>query len=405
MSFWDVSHSPGTSTPPPQTSGQSPPTLNEEVTEVIGQLGRFWGGFRKQGQTAIQAARKDLGNYLNVLFDSASTATLPGPQQEQPQQQQEQAQSPNSEQTLFTRLQSSLPPDLITSIRDTIPDSVRHPQGRIDLAHAAQARVQDAAARGEELLRGASIFLRDAVRVVPPEQAISSPSASAAAPTHEGAAKPRGTTPATVAVSSTPATRRDALLHALRANPAILRVDPANEERSAVLFAAWVATAADATRDESRRESELAADDETLGVPEELSEDEFWTRYFFRVHQIDQEDERRKAVLSGPTDQDDDFSWEDEDEDTAARLQPSPPAPPTAAVLNDEKRLNAPAMSGTTSPQRSDSSFDLVSSSHTSVAGDTSATHVSVKETSDGDDDEGDDDEEEEEDEEESDWE
>jgi hypothetical protein len=160
-------------------------------------------------------------------------------------------------------------------------------------------------------------------------------------------------------------------------------------------------------------------------VPEELSEDEFWTRYFFRVHQIDQEDERRKAVLSGecrqstlcyvsqcrpatmagPTDQDDDFSWEDEDEDTAARVQPSPPAPPTAAVLNDEKRLNAPAMSGTTSPQRSDGSFDLVSSSHTSVAGDTSATHVSVKETSDGDDDEGGDDEEEEEDEEESDWE
>jgi hypothetical protein len=135
----------------------------------------------------------------------------------------------------------------------------------MDLAHAAQARVQDAAARGEELLRGASIFLRDAVRVVPPEQAISSPSASAAAPTHEGAAKPRRTTPATVAVSSTPTTRRDALLHALRANPAILRVDPANEERSAVLFAAWVATAADATRDESRRESELAADDRTLG--------------------------------------------------------------------------------------------------------------------------------------------
>jgi hypothetical protein len=109
--------------------------------------------------------------------------------------------------------------------------------------------------------------------------------------------------------------------------------------------------------------------------------------------------------MVGPADQDDDFSWEDEDEDTAARVQPSPPAPPTAAVPNDEKRLNAPAMSGTTSPQRSDGSFDLVSSSHTSVAGDTSVTHVSVKETSDGDDDEGDDDEEEEEDEEESDWE
>ena len=34
-------------------------------------------------------------------------------------------------------------------------------------------------------------------------------------------------------------------------------------------------------------------------VPEELTEDEFWTRYFFRVHQIDQEEERRKVVLAG----------------------------------------------------------------------------------------------------------
>jgi hypothetical protein len=34
-------------------------------------------------------------------------------------------------------------------------------------------------------------------------------------------------------------------------------------------------------------------------VPGELSEDVFWTHYFFRVHQINQEDEQRKAVLSG----------------------------------------------------------------------------------------------------------
>jgi hypothetical protein len=42
-----------------------------------------------------------------------------------------------------------------------------------------------------------------------------------------------------------------------------------------------------------------ADEDPRNAVPEELSEDEFWTRYFFRVHQINQEDERRKAVLEG----------------------------------------------------------------------------------------------------------
>jgi hypothetical protein len=56
MSFWDVSYtSPrsGTSTPQPQVAGQPSPSLNEEVTEVIGQLGRFWGGFRKQVRHSI----------------------------------------------------------------------------------------------------------------------------------------------------------------------------------------------------------------------------------------------------------------------------------------------------------------------------------------------------------------
>jgi hypothetical protein len=56
MSFWDVSFtssSSGTSTPQPQVAAEPSPSLNEEVTEVIGQLGRFWGGFRKQVRYSI----------------------------------------------------------------------------------------------------------------------------------------------------------------------------------------------------------------------------------------------------------------------------------------------------------------------------------------------------------------
>lgn len=46
MSFLDPYDIAGTGTgTPPQQPEQS---LNEEVTQVIGQLGRFWGGFRKQ---------------------------------------------------------------------------------------------------------------------------------------------------------------------------------------------------------------------------------------------------------------------------------------------------------------------------------------------------------------------
>jgi hypothetical protein len=270
-----------------------------------------------KGQTAIQSARKDLGDYVSQaqkglnkqlsttvtasssapasdtdaqssiasssrdIIDlttadnegspssstSASTATLADPQQHQPQRP-DQAQQPPNAQTLFTRLQSTLPPDLLSSLRETIPDSVRDAQGRRELAQVAQARVQGAAARGEELLRGASVFLREAVRVVPPEEAASSSPAEA----HEGTAELAASPP--VGVSSAPATRRGALLRALREYPSILRVDPAKEERSAALFASWVETVgAEASRDESHREAELGAEDGMLrGTHSELGE-------------------------------------------------------------------------------------------------------------------------------------
>ena len=47
MNFIDAYDITGpTATPPPREGPE--PTLNEEVTQVVGQLSRFWGGFRKQ---------------------------------------------------------------------------------------------------------------------------------------------------------------------------------------------------------------------------------------------------------------------------------------------------------------------------------------------------------------------
>ena len=185
---------------------------------------------------------------------SASTATLSDPHQEN-------QQHPGAH-TLFTRLQSSLPPDLLTTLRDTLPDSVRNAQARQELAQAAQARVHGAAARGEVLLRGASVFLRDAVRVVPPESAV--PASASTPPAFDDATTPRAEAAPPVVISVTPATRRDALLRALRATPAILRVDPTKEERSATLFVSWAQV--DGLRDETQREAELAADEGALQI-------------------------------------------------------------------------------------------------------------------------------------------
>lgn len=53
-------------------------------------------------------------------------------------------------------------------------------------------------------------------------------------------------------------------------------------------------------------------------MPSELTADHFWTRYFFRLHQIEVDEERRKAVLQGAAAQgaEEVFSWEDEDDET-----------------------------------------------------------------------------------------
>jgi hypothetical protein len=251
----------------------------------------------------------------------------------------------------------------------------------------------------------------------------------------------------------------------LRSNSAILRVDPAGEERSAVLFAAWVdAAGREIVRDESRREPELAADDGVLrstlstlggcclhdglyidadvGIKYQGSYPKMCfghgtssayirsTRkmnsggpcsqvkrpYFSHTVTVPNAADDGSKLVAGPADQDEDFSWEDEDEDAAPKEHLSL-APPTAPVLNRERQQSgANATSGSMSPQRSDDSFDIVSSGPASAAGDAGAApvHTKAKETSsDGDEDDEDEDEdgegegeeEEEEEEEESDWE
>lgn len=48
MNFLDTYEIAGTSPSSPAPTNQPEQSLNEEVSQVLGQLGRFWGGFRKQ---------------------------------------------------------------------------------------------------------------------------------------------------------------------------------------------------------------------------------------------------------------------------------------------------------------------------------------------------------------------
>ncbi|KAI0057999.1 hypothetical protein BV25DRAFT_1830552 [Artomyces pyxidatus] len=429
MSFWDNTFGAmGTATPPPEPDHQ--PSLNEEVTEVIGQLGRFWGGFRKQSQDALQAAKKDLGEIVTQAqkeltklsvpptntngetssgeidshaegdgpaspstsaSTSASVSTLPGPST-QP--------SASQSSTLFSRLQASLPPDLITTLRDNLPETIRHAPEHLDLTQLRttlqNVRVQDATARGEELLRGAGDFLRDAVRVVPPSEVVwdgadfSAVPSGSQTPRSEAGGRSRERSARSSGEGRTISTRREALLRAVRTNSDILKVDPAGEKSSEALFKTWfekevaskeggIGGAAFSARKEAELEEEGLEATQAALVPSEMAEDDFWTRYFFRVFQIEQEEERRKALLRSSAEQEEDFSWEDEDEEAALPTATLPARGIHEAEASGDSqtaegdKLLAPRSQvptpGTMSPSQSEDSYDLVSSGHTSTTG------------------------------------
>jgi hypothetical protein len=48
MNFLDTYGLTGTGANTPPVNAHPEQSLNEEVSQVIGQLGKFWGGFRKQ---------------------------------------------------------------------------------------------------------------------------------------------------------------------------------------------------------------------------------------------------------------------------------------------------------------------------------------------------------------------
>jgi hypothetical protein len=148
-----------------------------------------------------------------------------------------------------------LPPDLLTSLQDTIPDSIQVPQVRMDFVHVAQAHMQGAAACSKEILCSASMSICDAMHVIPLDPQAAS-TASASSRPHSYAASALATaavgeiksSPAMQAIDLTPATLHGALLRALHTNPVILCIDPAAEKHSAVFFVAWVDARCDAAR-------------------------------------------------------------------------------------------------------------------------------------------------------------
>ncbi|GAA6014414.1 hypothetical protein JCM11491_007045 [Sporobolomyces phaffii] len=159
-------------------------------------------------------------------------------------------------------------------------------------------------------------------------------------------------------------TRKDTLLYRLRSDPSVFLVNPAlpplpssndlTDLRAA--YSSFVSTLPSdfMTTDLVKTAKEQGGDvleqtrlDVTTGEGDKVGEEEFWKRYLFRVHLIDEEEEKRKKVLSVTQPEEDDFSWDMDDEETTASstTNPTSPAPvaaePAAASLASDSRPSA----------------------------------------------------------------
>ncbi|KAJ3549368.1 hypothetical protein NMY22_g911 [Coprinellus aureogranulatus] len=383
-------------TPTPQPSDESQPSLNEELNEVVGQLGRFWGGFKRQSQQVLEVARKDLGDVVlqaqkeigkftavDEPQPEASTSTTPrsptaDPSEEAPSPEDAaSAELPTHSRSdssitssLFSRLQSALPPTLISTVQSHIPESIKHASENIDIGQLGtnlksefqrvggitRAQAEEYARKSEVLIREAvkeaNEVLKDAVKIIPPETQDGQASESGMIwdgtdmwmlPTDTlSTSKGKQSVDTQTAVAS----RALALLHRLQSDPSIVQRDPEVEEGVKDEYRKWVQEEIKAKGGiESGEWSEKIAallKEETAMyelytglVPSTLSKEDFWSRYLFRAHQIKAEEERRKALIQASVaESDEDFSWEDDEEE-------SPSAPTSQASPEKEKPSTA----------------------------------------------------------------
>jgi hypothetical protein len=242
-----------------------------------------------QSQAAIETARKDFGQVvtqaqreLTKLTADVHPAAQPEPSTETPAEQIDTASagqssesdttpvssSPTSEstpmaQTLFSRLQSALPPNVVSTVQNNIPDSLKHASENIDLAQlrttlssefqrvqgVTRAQAEDYMHKSEVMLRDvmkeASEVLRDAVKVIPPEQGAGSGliwdgTDMWMLPSDPSETRTQASGKGKQSVQRAVATRAEALLKRLKHDPEILAHDPEADAGVRELYTQWI---------------------------------------------------------------------------------------------------------------------------------------------------------------------
>lgn len=228
----------------------------------------------QEEQESDEVEEKDIVESFNEseaeTHESTSTSTTPTPTPSSSTTLVGHART--ASQSLFSRFQATLPPNLVSTVQNQIPESLKHAPGSIDFANLkttltsefqrvqgiTRAQAEEYVHKSEELLKEAGEFLKDAVKVLPPEEGSSGSIAPAGVlwdgtdiwmlpdivPTSSGSkGKERASSSSgrpSVDGLRAVATRAESLLKQLRHDPEVIRVDPAADERAKVLYDAWI---------------------------------------------------------------------------------------------------------------------------------------------------------------------
>ncbi|KAH9813397.1 hypothetical protein DFH28DRAFT_1128874 [Melampsora americana] len=303
--------------------------------------------------------------------------------------------------------------------------------------------------KGESYLQDVGKELREmvkeAVKVIPPSEDDHHPNHQIS----EDPAKEVGI------IRSNLDTKREASISKLRRDESILLIDPSIE--SSVNFNGFLNSIDQAggikgeawnKKIQEQLNLEFNPDSEHLKlifdkiVPTLVSEDVFWSRYFFRLDQIDQEEAARRLVLgAAQEDHEGDFSWDMEEdeseneekemksEDQENRSMTPKLSQPMKSKMNEEKEENQtpsttdPVLlpqgqgsgggsqpktnlgSGRNSSEGTTESFDLISSNLSQPSGEDETLMIKKKDEKDEKEKEKEKEKREEEEEEDSDWE
>lgn len=253
----------------PRKSQTALETARKDFSEVVVQAQKELSKLTTVDESA-KAKETDTASSTAGPNPDAPTSREPSTSASSPAQDKENQTASTSTTTLFSRLQSSLPPNIVATVQNNIPDSLKHASENIDFSQlgtnlmsefqrvqgVTRAQAEEYVLKSETLIRDAmkeaGEVLRDAVKVIPPDQAGSSQDGSGLiwdgtdmwmlpAESSDSIEKEKDVIGSSknVETQSAVATRAEALLRLLRRDPTILRRDPEADEGTRVEYHVW----------------------------------------------------------------------------------------------------------------------------------------------------------------------